>query len=106
MFMNFRNKIPGICDRCGQRYRLNTLKEELILGKKTSLLVCKRCWDPSQPQLDTRGLRTDDKQYVKNPRSDIPELAESRKLFSWNPVGNPTNTEVDTNMGRVTVKTS
>lgn len=103
--MKIRDRIPGICDRCGLRYRLKTLKEEYILGKKTGLMVCKRCWDQSHPQLDTRGLRTDDRQSVKNSRSDSAELVDSRRLFAWNPVGGEASGAIDTETGRVTVAT-
>lgn len=103
--MKIRDRIPGICDRCGMRFRLKTLKEEDILGKKTGFLVCPRCYDKSHPQLDTRGIKTDDKQNVKMSRSDKAELEASRRLFSWNPVGHETTGVVDVLAGRVTVTT-
>jgi len=103
--MNFSNRVPGICDRCGQRYRLNTLREEYYIGKPTGRLVCRKCWDVSHPQLDTRGIKTNDKQSVKNSRSDSPELVDSRRLFGWNPVGASGSGVIDTSSGRVTVTT-
>lgn len=101
----FADRVPGLCDRCGLRFRLKTLKEEYLLGKPTGLLVCPRCYDKSHPQLDTRGVRTDDKQSVKRPRSDKAENEESRRLFGWKPVGHPTTNVADGFVGRVTVRT-
>lgn len=96
--------IPGICDRCGQRYRLSQLQEEYLVGKPTGMLVCPSCYDESHPQLDTRHVRTDDKQYVKNSRSDAAELAESRRLFGWQPVGHPSTSTLTASVGRVWVR--
>ena len=96
--------IPGICDRCGQRYRLSQLQEEYLVGKPTGMLVCPSCYDESHPQLDTRHVRTDDKQYVKNSRSDAAELAESRRLFGWQPVGHPSTRTLTASVGRVWVR--
>jgi hypothetical protein len=102
----FSDRVPGLCDRCGLRFRLKSLKEEDILGRKTGLLVCSRCYDKSHPQLDTRGVKTNDKQSVKNPRSDRAENLNSRRLYSWNPVGHETTNVADVKLGRVTVKTT
>jgi len=104
--MTFRDRIPGICDRCGLRFRLKTLKEEDILGKKTGMLVCPRCYDASHPQLDTRNVRTDDKQTVRNSRSDSREHAEARKFYGFNPVGGEASGRLVVEMGRVTVTTT
>jgi hypothetical protein len=95
--------VPGICDRCGLRYRLSDLKEEYLLGRATGMLVCRSCYDESHPQLDTRFVKTDDKQSVKNPRSDAGELAQSRALSSWNPVGHP-SVQLQVHVGRITVE--
>lgn len=97
------DRVPGLCDRCGLRFRLKTLKEEDILGRKTGNLVCPRCYDASHPQLDTRGVKTDDKQSVKNPRSDRAENENSRRLFGWNPVGHETTNVADGKVGTVRV---
>jgi hypothetical protein len=96
---------PGICDRCGLRYPLKQLKFEYELGKNTGLRVCRACLDPSHPQLDTRGLQTSDKQSVPNSRSDASELAASRAMFAFNPVGVPLTSTAFTDIGRVTVRT-
>lgn len=98
-------KVPGICDRCGLRFSLKSLREEYILGKGTGNLVCYKCFDPSHPQLDTRFVRTDDKQSVPNSRSDKAELEASRRLFAWEPVGCEATGAADMAIGRVTVST-
>ncbi len=96
--------VPGICDRCGLRFKLTSLRDEFLLGRPTGMKVCKSCYDESHPQLDTRGVKTDDMQYVKGSRSDRAELAESRRLFGWNPVGMPTTSTVIIETGRVQVR--
>lgn len=98
--------VPALCDRCGQRYLLRELKEIDILGKKTGMLVCSDCWEPSHPQLDTRHVRTDDRQSVNPSRSDSIEWEASRALFAWNPVGCEATSTIVGSVGRVTVRTT
>ena len=97
--------VPGICDRCGQRFALSRLRWEYVLGKNTGVRACPKCIDISHPQLDTRNLKTNDKQSVPNSRSDIPELEESRRMFAWNPVGTPLTSTATVSIGRVMVTT-
>lgn len=104
--MSLIKPIPGLCDRCGQRYPLKKLKFEYLLGRSTGLRVCPSCLDPSHPQLDTRNIRTNDKQYVKDSRSDDAENLISRKMYAWNPVGTPLTSTAFAQVGRVTVSTS
>lgn len=104
--MSYLKPIPGICDRCGQRYNLADLNFEYDMGRNTGLRTCKDCNDPTQPQEDTRGLRTDDKQSVKDSRSDAPTLPEERKLWAWNPVGQPADGTLYIYDGKVTVTTT
>jgi hypothetical protein len=101
--MTFMKPVPGLCDRCGQRYHLYQLKSEYVMGRNTGMRVCPKCFDPSHPQLDTRGIRTDDKQSVPDSRSDSQELAAERAMFAWNPVGTPLTSTAFTETGRVTV---
>jgi hypothetical protein len=96
--------VPGICDRCGLRFKLSSMRDEYLLGRATGMRVCKSCYDESHPQLDTRGVKTADKQHVKNARSDRAELRESRRLFGWNPVGHETTNVMLTGVGNVTVR--
>jgi hypothetical protein len=102
--MSVIKPVPGICDRCGQRFRLQQLKPEHVLGLNTGLLVCQKCIDPSHPQLDTRGIRTDDRQSVPDSRSDSAELAASRALFGFNPVGAELTSTAIVSIGRVRVE--
>lgn len=97
-------RVPGICDRCGQRYRLSLLREEYVVGRPTGNRVCPSCYDDSHPQLDTRHVKTNDKQRVDDPRSDIPELETSRAMYAWNPVGQVATT-IDIAHGTVKVET-
>lgn len=104
--MTIIKPVPGLCDRCDQRYPLHKLKFEYLMGRSTGLRVCPKCIDPSHPQLDTRGVRTDDKQSVPNSRSDNKELAAERAMFAFNPVGTPLTSTAFTQIGSVTVITS
>ena len=98
--------VPGLCDRCGLRYKLTDLKEEFVLGRKTGWFTCPQCYDESHPQLDTRFVKTNDKQQVKDPQTDKIELASSRRLYGWNPVGQPATSTCTVFVGRVTVITT
>ena len=57
----------GICDTCGQRYRLKQLQEQWD-GYK----ACPECFDIKQPQLDPPPIGTDP-EAVLNPRPDRTE---------------------------------
>jgi len=99
-----RKPPPGICDRCGLRFKHSELRWEVYKGVKTGLLVCKKCNDPTHPQEYTERVRTDDKQSVKNARTDAAELPAVRRLWSWNPAGANEGTAVlVTSLGKVTV---
>lgn len=100
------------CDRCGQRFKLNILKTEIIKTKNYNLLVCPACWDPDQPQLQLGMYPVDDPQALREPRPDLsykqsgytglqllPDITadkdgngapgEGSRVFQWgwNPVG-------------------
>ncbi len=68
----------GICDTCGQRYRLHRLQEQWD-GFKT----CPECFDPKQPQLEAPPVGADP-QALLNPRPDRTEPA-SQVLLTNNP---------------------
>ena len=55
---------PGICDRCGFKYKLLDLKEEW-----TGLLVCDECWDAKDPLEFPTNFPTDP-ESVRNPSPD------------------------------------
>ena len=89
----------AICDRCGQQFKLKTLKTEIIKTKQYNLLVCNECWDPDHPQLQLGMYPVNDPQALRNPRrdttyyqsgvsSDGGESMGSRAIqWGWNPVG-------------------
>ena len=58
------------CDRCGFRFKLTTLRKEIIKTKKYDLKVCPECWDPDHPQLQLGMYPVDDPQAVREPRPD------------------------------------
>ena len=61
----------AICDRCGQQFKLKTLKTEIIKTKQYNLLVCNECWDPDHPQLQLGMYPVNDPQSVREPRPDV-----------------------------------
>ena len=89
----------AMCDRCGQQFKLKTLRKEIIKTKIYDLLVCKECWDPDHPQLLLGMYPVDDPQAVRNPRRDTTYVTSgldaggfpaggSRDIqWGWNPVG-------------------
>ena len=79
-------KAIAMCDRCGQRFKLKTLKEEVIKTKRYNLLVCDECWDPDHPQLQLGMYPVDDPQALRNPRNDT-----TYYQAGLNAVGNPTD---------------
>jgi len=104
-FASGKNAIAE-CDRCGFRYKLTVLKREVIKTKNYELLVCPRCWDPDQPQLQLGMYPVDDPQGLRNPRPDRSyvasglladgSLGEGSRIFQWgwNPVGGSRNFDV------------
>ena len=87
------------CDRCGQRYKLQELRKQVLKTKIYSIKVCQSCWDPDQPQLQLGMYPVDDPQAVREPRRDLSYYAsgltstgsqgEGSRVFQWgwNPVG-------------------
>jgi hypothetical protein len=92
-------KAIAMCDRCGQQFKLKTLKEEVIKTKRFNLLVCDECWDPDHPQLQLGMYPVDDPQALRNPRNDTtyyqaglnvsgnPTDGSRMIQWGWNPVG-------------------
>ena len=97
-FSSGKNAIAE-CDRCGQRYKLTSLRRETVKTKVREILVCSTCWDPDQPQLLLGMYPVDDPQAVRNPRPDRSYISSgllvngyqgegSRNIqWGWNPVG-------------------
>ena len=89
----------AICDRCGQQFKLKTLKTEIIKTKQYNLLVCDSCWDPDHPQLQLGMYPVNDPQALRNPRRDTtyyqagvnaegdPTGGSRQIQWGWNPVG-------------------
>jgi hypothetical protein len=94
----------GFCDRSGFRYDLKDLVEQYENRKPTGLLIGKDWIDIDQEQLQLGEVDANDKQSLDNPRPDR-DLAASRALSSWSPVGNIGLGMIGT-AGRVTVNTS
>lgn len=69
----------GLCDRCGFRCKLTTLKALTINDSLTNLLVCSECWEADHPQWKVGKYPVYDPQALRNPRPD-PALAASRAL--------------------------
>lgn len=91
----------GLCDRCGFTFKLNELKEDIFDRRPTGLLVCSKCWDLDNPQLQLGRIPINDPQSLLDPRPDIDRLT-STSYFGWNPVGNPI-TVIQCEIGDVTV---
>ena len=122
-FASGKNAIAE-CDRCGQRFKLKTLKTEIVKTKEYNLLVCPACWDPDHPQLQLGMYPVDDPQALRNPRPDRSyvisglladgELGGGSRIFQWGwyPVGGsranddgltPNNLVLSIELGTVTV---
>ena len=94
----------GYCDRTGFRYPLKDLVPQYENGRPNGLMVGKDVVDIDHEQLRLGQVDANDPQTLRNPRPDT-SLEESRKLYSWNPVG-VGNMKMSGNVGRVTVSTS
>ena len=125
-FSSGKNSIAE-CDRCGFRYKLTSLRKEVVKTKTYNLLVCPSCWDPDQPQLQLGMYPVDDPQGVRDPRPDVSYqvsglaadgyLGGGSRIFQWgwNPVGGassfdaaltPNNLNLVVQLGTVTVATT
>ena len=94
----------GYSDRSGFRYPLKDLVEQYVNRKPTGLLVGKDELDIDHEQLQLGEVDANDPQSLLNPRPDL-DLAASRALTSWKPVGN-IGLVMLAAVGRVTVSTS
>ena len=79
------------CDRCGQRFKLKTLKTEIIKTKEYNLLVCPACWDPDHPQLQLGMYPIDDPQALRNPRPDRSYVLSGTNGLQLDPTGTGTD---------------
>lgn len=95
------------CDRCGQRYKLKELKNQVVKTKLFQVKVCPSCWDPDHPQLQLGMYPVNDPQAVRNPRPDTsyqvsgvgpdgnPEGGSRVIQWGWNPIGGARNFDTD-----------
>ena len=128
-FSSGKNSIAE-CDRCGFRFKLTSLRKEVVKTKTYNLYqlkVCEVCWDPDQPQLQLGMYPVDDPQGVRDPRPDVSYqvsglgadgyLGGGSRIFQWgwNPVGGasefdaaltPNNLALSVQLGTVTVATT
>ena len=102
----------GYCDLTGFRYPLKDLVPEIVNQRPTGFLVGRDVVDPDQPQLQLGRLKTADPQALRDPRPDQ-GLAESRRLFAFDPVGGGNSAlgsrtvglDITAEVGKVTVST-
>mgnify|MGYP000094091672 CR=1 FL=1 len=104
------NHAFGFCDRTGFRYKLKDLKQEYVGGNRTGFLVGKDVWDKDQGQNFQGRYTFQDAQALTFAMPDS-NLAESRRMFSFNTVGNGNaggsgNLIINGSVGSVTIKTS
>jgi hypothetical protein len=74
----------GMCDRCGIRARLASLRFESVMGRINNLKTCESCWDPDHPQNFLPKYVQNDPQALRGARPDT-GLDQSRVLL---PPGN------------------
>ena len=60
----------GICDRCGIRARLITLRTEFKLGRQINIRTCETCWDGDHPQNHLPKFVQNDPQALRQARPD------------------------------------
>ena len=108
----------GICDRCGQTFKLHELKGLTVNLQPVNALVCGACWEPDQPQLQVGRYPINDPQALRAPRPDTATGAagdNSSRDFQWGwaPVGGayafvgtPNNLVSTTSVGTVTIVTN
>ena len=119
------------CDRCGQRYKLTELKNQVVKTKLFQIKVCPTCWDPDQPQLSLGLYPVYDPQAVREPRPDVSYYQsgnnsvnigegypdEGSRVFQWGwyPVGGsqgiddgltPNDLTLSVQIGTVTITTT
>ena len=92
----------GFCYRCGFRYPLHELSNQIQNRMPTDMYVCPECYDEDQPQLWVGEIQVDDPRPLQNPRPD-PSEQESRALsVTYNTFSAP----MQCLSGRVTVSIS
>jgi hypothetical protein len=90
----------GYCDRCGFRFDLKKLKNEVVKTKQTQIRSCPQCWSEDHPQLQLGMYPISDPQAIRDPRPDTNtwyssgvtatgSFGEGSRVieWGWNPVG-------------------
>lgn len=77
-FASERNAF-GFCDRCGFRYPLVDLREEIKNDVRVGNRVCPECYDPDHPQNHLHKVDASDPQGLRDPKPDQ-SLEDSRTL--------------------------
>lgn len=78
----------AICPRCGFRYRLAEMREEVYDQRPTGRRVCPECWDEDDPHLALNRLDLNDTGWVRDPlpqpgRDDSASYAASLYPVQW-----------------------
>ena len=74
-------KSVALCDRCGQQYPYQDLKEQIENKRPNGLRVCPPCLDKDHPQLQLGRQRIVDPQALRHPRPDRVEPASNIIAF-------------------------
>ena len=74
-------KSVALCDRCGQQYPYQDLKEQIENKRPNGLRVCPPCLDKDHPQLQLGEQRIVDPQALRHPRPDRIEPASNIIAF-------------------------
>ena len=80
----------GFCDRCGFRYPLHALKNEVVKLKLTGLKVCPECHDPDHPQLQLGMYPVYDPQALREPRIDVNTNISNSQTLTLGQLSPPT----------------
>lgn len=60
----------GVCDVCGQTFKLKQLKAVVERGRVTGVKACPDCWDEDHPQNYVGRYVFTDPQALRDPRPD------------------------------------
>lgn len=77
----------GMCDVCGIRAKLLSMRVESKMGRQINIKACETCWDPDHPQNFLPKFVQNDPQALRGARPDT-GLEQSRLLM---PPGNWVN---------------
>jgi NAD-dependent SIR2 family protein deacetylase len=88
----------GLCDQCGQRYKLKRLKKQW-----DGIKSCPQCYDTKHPQLQPKN-RPADPEALRDPRPNTDIEVFSGKVISDDVIGSNLNGfKVSGSLGNITV---